>query len=148
MTLLDAKSYDPAKERRRNIVIVSTIVAVLIVGALVWVYRYWPEERVASKFFAALEKQDYDAAYGVWMHDPQWKQHTQKYTQYPFSDFYRDWGPGSEWGLIKSYKIYASGTPPGGSSSGVIVEVIVNGRSEHARVWVEKSDKTMSFSPY
>jgi hypothetical protein len=30
----------------------------------------------------------------------------------------------------------------------VIVDMIVNDRAEHARVWVEKSDKTMSFSPY
>ena len=37
---------------------------------------------------------------------------------------------------------------PRGGSSGVIVEVVVNGRSEHARIWVEKSDKTLSFSPY
>jgi hypothetical protein len=48
---------------------------------------------------------------------------------------------------VKSYKIYAAGTPPGGGS-GVIVDMIVNDRAEHARVWVEKSDKTMSFSPY
>jgi hypothetical protein len=148
MTLLDAKEYDPRKERRRNIIIASIIIAVLILGALAWFYRYWPEEHVADKFFAALQKQDYEAAYAIWMHDPQWKQHTQKYSQYSFNDFYKDWGPGGEWGLIKSYKIYASGTPPGGSSSGVIVEVVVNGRAEHARVWVEKSDKTMSFSPY
>ncbi|HUK23213.1 MAG TPA: hypothetical protein VLV49_01435 [Terriglobales bacterium] len=148
MTLLDAKEYNPARERRRNIIIVSVAAAILVVGALAWWYRYWPEEHVADKFFAALQKQDYEAAYAIWMQDPQWKQHAQKYSQYPFNDFYRDWGPGGEWGIIKSYKIYASGTPPGGGSSGVIVEVVINGRSEHARVWVEKSDKTMGFSPY
>ena len=81
------------------------------------------------------------------MHDPGWKQHAQKYAQYAYGDFYNDWGPGGEWGTIHSHKIYASGTPRGGSS-GVIVEVVVNDRSEHARIWVEKSDKTLSFSPY
>jgi len=30
----------------------------------------------------------------------------------------------------------------------VIVEVIVNNRSEHARLWVQKSDKTLTFSPF
>jgi hypothetical protein len=148
MTLLDAKAYDFRKARRRNIMIASIIVGLLVLGTLAWFYRYWPEEHVADRFFAALQKQDYETAYGVWMHDPQWKQHPQQYSRYPFNDFYRDWGPGGEWGLVKSYKIYASGTPPGGGSSGVIVEVEVNGRAEHARVWVEKSDKTMSFSPY
>jgi len=147
MTLLDAKPYDPAHERRtRNRILAGvSLVIVLAVGA--WALRYWPEERVADHFFAALEKQDYEAAYGIWMHDPQWKQHQQNYSQYSYNDFYRDWGPGGEWGLIKSYKIYASGTPSGGGS-GVVVEVVVNDRAEHARVWVEKSNKTMSFSPY
>jgi len=29
----------------------------------------------------------------------------------------------------------------------VIVQVTVNGRAEHPYVWVQKSDKTLSFSP-
>ena len=44
------------------------------------------------------------------------------------------------------YEIYGSGSLRGGSS-GVIVEVMVNGRTEHARLWVEKADKTLGFSP-
>jgi hypothetical protein len=36
----------------------------------------------------------------------------------------------------------------GGGGSGVIVEVVVNNRAEHARIWVQKSDRTLSFSPY
>ena len=31
--------------------------------------------------------------------------------------------------------------------NGVIVQVTVNDRTEHAYVWVEKSDRTLSFSP-
>jgi hypothetical protein len=147
MTLLDAKAYDPGKERKRRIRIISGIVLLLVVLFLGWWFRYWPEERVADHFFDALQKQDYEGAYGVWMHDPQWQQHRDRYPKYPFNEFYRDWGPGGEWGLIKSHKIYAAGAPPGGGS-GVIVDVTVNDRAQPARVWVEKSDKTMSFSPY
>jgi hypothetical protein len=33
------------------------------------------------------------------------------------------------------------------SGSGVIVQVTINHRTEHAYVWVEKSDKTLHFSP-
>jgi hypothetical protein len=121
-------------------------VLLLIVG-LAWEYHNWPEEHVVDQFFTGLQQKNYEAAYGIWLHDPNWKQHPDKYKQYSFDDFYRDWGPGGEWGLINSHEIYASGTPKGGGS-GVIVEVVVNGRSEHARVWVEKSDKTLSFSPY
>jgi hypothetical protein len=147
MTLLDAKEYDPEKERRKKVRIISAIVFVLLAGFFLWWFRYWPEQRVAEHFFDALQKQDYESAYGIWMHDPPWRQHPDRYKKYPFHEFYTDWGAGGQWGLVKSYKIYAAGAPPGGGS-GVIVDLIVNDRAEHARVWVEKSDKTMSFSPY
>jgi hypothetical protein len=147
MTLLDAQEYDPEKERRKKVRIISAIVLLLLAGFFLWWFRYWPEQRVAEHFFDALQKQDYESAYGIWMHDPQWRQHPDRYTKYPFHEFYTDWGPGGQWGLVKSYRIYAAGTPPGGGS-GVIVDMIVNDRAEHARVWVEKSDKTLSFSPY
>ena len=147
MTLLDAKEYDPGRERKRRTRIISLIVLALVVAFFGWWFRYWPEERVADRFFDALQKQEYETGYGIWMHDPQWRQHPERYPKYPYSEFYRDWGPGGEWGLIKSHKVYAAGSPPGGGS-GVVVDVTVNDRAQRARVWVEKSDKTMSFSPY
>jgi len=147
MTLLDAKQFDETASRRRRNLIAGIVFAVLVLIWLGWEFRNYPEERIADQFFSALQKQDYEKAYGIWMHDPEWRQHTQNYKQYPYNEFYTDWGPGGEWGLIKSYKVYASGTPKGGGS-GVVVEVEVNQRAEHARVWVQKSDKTMTFSPY
>jgi len=80
------------------------------------------------------------------MHDPQWQQHPDQHPKYLFNDFYRDWGPGGEWGLIKTQKVYGASTCPGGGS-GVVVDVIVNDRTEHAQVWVEKSDHTLSYPP-
>jgi len=148
MTLMDAKEYDPIRERRRKARISTAILLILLVVFLAWMYRYWPEEHIVDHFFAALQQQQFEKAYGIWMHDADWKQHAQQYTQYSYNDFFRDWGPGGEWGAIKSYKIYASGTPKGGSSSGVIVEVVVNDRYEHARIWVEKKSKTLTFSPF
>jgi hypothetical protein len=147
MTLLDAQVYDEAAVRRRRNRIAAVVVVALILIWLGWMYRNWPEERIVDHFFDALQNKDYETAYSIWMHDPDWKQHQERYSKYPFNEFYRDWGPGGEWGLIKSHKIYASGAPPGGGS-GIVVEVIVNDRAEHARVWVQKSDKTLSFSPY
>ena len=147
MTLLDAKEYDPEKERKRKTRIISVVVLVLVAAGLAWWFRFWPEERVAERFFGALQQQSYESAYSIWMHDPEWRQHPDRYQKYPFNEFYRDWGPGGEWGVIKSHKIYAVGSPPGGGS-GVIVDVTVNDRAQPARVWVQKSDKTMSFSPY
>jgi hypothetical protein len=146
MTLLDAKEYDPEKTRKRTRNIISILLAVLIALGFLWWFRYWPEERTVGHFFEDLQKQNYEAAYGIWMHDPTWKQHPQDHPKYPFGDFYRDWGPGGEWGLIKTYKVYGASTCSG-PSSGVVVDVIVNDRAEHAQVWVEKSDKTLSYPP-
>lgn len=151
MTLLDAKEYDPAKARKRTIRIVSAIVIVLFVAGFLWWNRYWPEERVAGHFFAALQKQDYKTAYAIWMQDPEWQQHPQQHPKYPFNEFYQDWGPGGQWGLIKTQKIYGSSPCPARSGdnggTGVVVDVVVNDRTEHAQIWVEKGDKTLSYPP-
>jgi hypothetical protein len=146
MTLMDAKEYDDAGARRRKIRILAIIGTLMVLGFLAYQLRFWPQERLVDKFFAALQKQDYSSAYGIYRADPGWKQHEQQHADYPYNDFYRDWGPGGEWGLVKSYKIFASGECPKGGS-GVIVEVIVNNRADHEQLYVQKSDKTFSPSP-
>jgi hypothetical protein len=155
MTLLDAREIDPEEGRRRKkrIILVAALIAgVLVVGmagALLgfgWWFRYWPDEHLVGNFFQALQKQDFKGAYGIWMHDPAWEQHPKEHSKYPFNEFYTDWGPGSEWGLIKAQKVYAASPCPG-PGTGIVVDVIVNDRTKHAQVWVEKSDKTLSFPP-
>ncbi len=146
MTLLDAQEYDPEKGRKRKRRIISAIVVVLLVLCLGWWFRNYPQERIVGHFFEALQRQDYKTAYGIWMHDPQWEQHPQQHPKYPFNEFYQDWGPGGEWGLIKTQKVFAASPCPGGGT-GVVVDVIVNDRTKHAQVWVEKSDKTLSYPP-
>jgi hypothetical protein len=146
MTLMDAKEYDEAGARRRTKLIIGIVGTLLVVGFLLYQLRYWPEQRLVEKFFADLQKQDYETAYGLYMADPAWKQHIQQHSMYPYNEFYRDWGPGGEWGLVKSYKIYATGECPKGGS-GVIVEVIVNQRAEHEQIYVQKKEKTFSPSP-
>jgi hypothetical protein len=146
MTLLDAKEFDPEKERKRKKQIILSIVALLIVLGVGWWFRHWPQEHLVGRFFNALQKQDYNTAYGIWMNDPQWQQHPEQHPKYPFNEFYRDWGPGGEWGTIKSQHVYNSSSCPGGGS-GIVVDVVVNDRAEHAQVWVESSDKTLSFPP-
>lgn len=145
MTLLDAQPYDAARGRRRRMWIATLVVAVLLCAWLAYHFRNYPARAAVDRFFASLQRQDYESAYAVWFHDPDWKQHREKYSSYPFNDFYRDWGPGGEWGLIRSHAVDCSLSPSGGS--GVIVQVTVNGRAQHAYVWVQKSDKTLSFSP-
>jgi hypothetical protein len=146
MTLLDAQEYDPAKARKKKKRIILSIAVVLVVAFLAWWFRYWREEHLAGQFFIALQSQNYESAYGIWMHDAEWKQHPERHSRYPFNEFYRDWGPGGEWGLIKSQKVYGSSSCPGGGS-GIVVDVVVNDRAQHAQIWVQKADKTFSFPP-
>ena len=90
MTLLDAKEYHPEKERKKRIRIISAIVLVLVLAFVGWWNRFWPEERVAGRFFSSLQKQDFETAYGIYYHDPGWKQHPQNHAQYPFNELWRD----------------------------------------------------------
>ena len=125
MTLMDAPVYDPGPARRLKIKIGVGVFLLLLTSFLVWLYRYWPQEHIVDNFFTSIQNKDYDAAYGIWMNDPTWKQHPQQHPKYPFNEFYTDWGPGGEWGIVKTHKIRASGECRGGGS-GIVVEVIVN----------------------
>jgi hypothetical protein len=146
MTLLDAKEFDPEKESRLRKRIILIVVVVLIVAGLGWWFRNWREEHIVRTFFTALEKQDFKTAYAIWQHDPNWERHPSEYTKYPFNEFYQDWGPGGQWGVIKTAKVNGSANCPP-PSRGILVDVVVNDRVEHAQVWVEKSDHTLSYPP-
>ncbi|HSS99834.1 MAG TPA: hypothetical protein VLK33_22525 [Terriglobales bacterium] len=146
MTLLDAKQYDPTHDNRKWTIIIGSALIILILAGVAWFLRYWPEEHVANKFFSALQKQDYETAYGIWMHDPQWKEHQANYARYPYHEFYTDWGLGGEWGKINTYKIFWSGNCPK-PGSGIVVDVVVNDRTQHAQVYVSKEDKMMGYVP-
>jgi hypothetical protein len=145
-SILNAPSYDPKRDQRKKLIIAGVALAILLVGYIFYQFRNWPEERVVNRFFNALEARDYEKAYGIWMADPNWKQHPAAHPRYKFGDFYLDWGPGGEYGLINSYHIDGTANPKGGS--GVVVVVTINGRAEKARLWVEKSDKSMTYSPF
>ncbi len=145
-TIFTAGNYDPARERRRRNRILAMILFVIAILVVLYAFRNYPEERVVSKFFSALEHQNYEQAYALWMADPGWKQHPQQFRLYPFNEFCQDWGPTGEYGPIQSFKIDGTANPKGGS--GVVVVVTVNQRAEKARIWVEKSNKSLTFSPY
>lgn len=151
MTLFQAPEYDPRKARRRKIIVSAVVAVVIVLGIIAFMYRNYPEERVANKFFTALVNQDFNQAYGIWIADPSWQQHPTLHAQYPFADFYRDWGPGGEWGLIRSFHIDTSTRPRDrntGTSNGVVVVVTINNRKEQAALFVDPKDKSISFSPF
>jgi len=143
MTLMDAQQYDEARDRRRRNLIIIVVIVALFLAWFAYHMRNYPARRTVDRFFAALQHHDFEGAYAIWLNDPAWKQHPQQYSKYPFSDFYNDWGPPGEWGAIKSYSVDCSL----GADSNVIVQVTVNGRSERAFVYYDKSDNTLHFAP-
>ena len=150
MGLMDAKEYDPRPAQRRWRLLVTALVIVIAIFLVWWFFRFYPEDRVINKFFAAIEHKDFDTAYGLYFADPDWKQHPQKYNQYPLPQFMLDWGPASEYGTITSHKIECTTEPPTKayrSPTGVIVVVSVNHRPETTSMWVEKKSKSISLSP-
>jgi hypothetical protein len=149
-TIFTARPYDPRKARRRWIAVLTGLGIILVFAVLFWIFRFWPEQRVVAGFFDALQQQNYEEAYGIWMADPDWKEHPEKHARYPFSEFHVDWGPGGEYGVIRSYRIEEARRPPGGGS-GVIVIVTVNERADpeaRARLWVEDHDRSLTYSPF
>ena len=146
MTLLDATPYDPGPARRRRIKILTAVLILVVLGIVGWMNRYWSEERIVGKFFAALQSKDYETAYAIYFADPRWKQHPAKYSRYPLDQFTQDWGPGGQWGAINKYKVNgASGCSGGGS--GIVVDVVVNDRTQHAQLYVSKEDKSLGYVP-
>ncbi len=148
-TIFTAAPYDAEKVRRKRIRIIAACVVIMLLAGFGFAFRYWPYEHRVDKFFNALEAKDFEKAYGIWFNDPNWKQHPQNYSRYKFGEFYLDWGPGGEYGVIKEHSIDGSVSSGKwwGMGSGVIVQITVNKRSEPVRLWVEKSDKTLGFSP-
>ena len=155
MTLFEAQPYDARRARKKRDIILAAVAAVIVIAVVLWMFRFWPEEHVVDQFFTALQQQHFEQAYGIWMHDPDWKQHPDRYTSYSYNDFIKDWGPSGEWGIIKSFRVEGAAVPHGYSgspfatASGVVVVVTVNERiADKAHVWVQKDDKTLGFSPF
>ena len=71
-TIFTAPTYDPRRERGTRAIIATIVAAVLLIGFFAYLYRNWPEERVVDRFFTALVNKDFETAYAIWLHDPNW----------------------------------------------------------------------------
>ena len=128
----DIKPLDPKAERRKKVLMIAIPLAAILSGFLYYELKNFPEERAVGRLLSALEKQDYQQAYQIWQ--------PSKY--YSFGSFSQDWGPQGLEGTIRDYQITASHE----RGSGVLVEIQLNGQKEIS-LWVEKSNKSLSFPP-
>ena len=159
MTLLDAPKFDAVRERRRRhafwigsgILLVLFVAFFFIAGKPAdwpWFWLNHLRGRVAvNAFFSDLEKNDLAAAYAVWTHDPNWQQHPDQHSVYPFTRFEEDWAAGSqanEYGAFRSHRIAATRRIGNVLRTGTFV----NDRKSHAiNLDYDPSDHTLSFSP-
>lgn len=165
MTLMDAPKYDESRARRRRIIgwsVFSGVVALFIAWWLVsgrpfdWPW-YWPDymfgRAAATHFLNDVEHNDLKAAYGVWINDPNWEQHQQQHSTYPFSgppgttSFEGDWSPTSpdaEYHGIHSFHIAAARM----YGNVLLMAILVNGAKQNALdlTWDPRTHQ-LSFAP-
>jgi hypothetical protein len=148
MGLLDAKEYDPRPAQRRNRLIATAAVIVVVAFTAWYLLRYQPEKSVMDRFFHEIEAKNFEAAYGIYNADPEWKQHPQKYQNYTYNQFLLDWGPSGEYGQITAHSVECATEPKKKefkSPTGVIVVVRINNRTKTESFWVEKKSKVIGW---
>lgn len=153
MTLLNAPKFDASRERRKAVLLyggIAVVVLTAVIGVLGflmghgWFFTNMKAEHRVDQFFNALEAKDYNKAYGIWMNDPAWQQHPQKF-DYSLKRFTEDWTTESPVGPIRSHHVDISKTDGTGTfGTGIIVAVRVNG-DQKIFMWYEKKDGTLTY---
>ena len=159
MTLMDAPVFDEARDRRRRKILLGSggLLLVLLIGWWLAAGRPidWPwnwnshlmGRMTANSFLTAVERNDLPAAYGVWVHDKDWQQHSAQFTAYPFARFQQDWSrtsPDNEYGVIQTHKIAAARV----YGNVLLVAVLINGRKSGAlNLTYDPKTRTLDYSP-
>ena len=149
MSLLEPPAELPKKHYVLKITIAA--VALVVILALYFTFRYYPEKRAAGQFFAALTAGDTAKAYALWKPS----------SSYTMNDFLADWGPTGYYGPVRSYRVMdAKGIR---NSASIEVNVAISpfspmpiaGDAEKSvktkvvTIWVTPADKSLSFPvPY
>jgi hypothetical protein len=113
-------------------------------------WNWWTHMRgraVVNSFFKAVEQNDLKKAYGIFIHDPNWQQHPDKDTAYPFPKFEQDWGPngqGNDFGTIHSHRIVAAKV----AGNVLLIGLRFNRvKTDTMTLVYDPKDHTLSFSP-
>jgi hypothetical protein len=142
-------SQEPHSKRLRYAV--TSVAFVLLMGFGIWFYflRFINEKRTVTHFMDAVAAENYELAYQIW----------KPHGTYLYPDFLADWSRRGYYGPLLSYRTESAKLPPEGGS-GVIVVVQISpfqpfpanedpnsARNREVRLWVERSDGSMSFPP-
>jgi len=147
--ILDSGAEEP-KSKALRYVVSGVALAAMIAGALWYFLRFAPEKRTVERFMSAVVAGDSQEAYKIWRPNP----------SFTYQDFLAFWGPKGYYSPIKSFRIESAEVPPKGGSGVVVVvelsayspfpkpeESVKFGQNQEARLWVERSDQSLSFPP-
>jgi hypothetical protein len=158
MTLLDAPKFDEVRERRNRMILFGSVGSVFALIVLWWLVAGRPLDFpwnwnaslfgrfTINRFFDALEKNDLQTAYGVWIHNKNWQQHPDP-NGYTFARFQKDWSPTgaqNDYGAIHSHRIAAAHM----EGNVLLVGIFVNDKNKDAiNLDYDPKDHTLNFSP-
>jgi hypothetical protein len=147
MSLLDPPAAKPEKSRAMAFTIAALTLVTIVV--LWFTFRYYPEKKVAERFFNALVAGDMAQAYQLWKPG----------SSYTMNDFLADWGDQGYYGPVKSYGIERARGPRGSTSVAITVKVSPyspmpdpsdaekSRKTRVVEVWILPRDKSFSFPP-
>jgi hypothetical protein len=133
--------YGEGEEKRERIVkrtLLTLLVILAVGGVLFFLFKNYKQERRMKEFIEHLQRKDYKGAYAFWGCTD-----AAPCRDYPFDAFLEDWGPQSTRANAAAYRIQRSRS----CGSGVILTVDL-GNGQEERLWVEKKNNIISFSPY
>jgi hypothetical protein len=147
--ILDSGAEEP-KSKALRYVVSGIALALMIAGALWYFLRFTPEKHTVEHFMSAVVAGNSQQAYQIW----------HPHASFTYKDFMAFWGPDGYYSPIKTYRIESAETPPNGGSGVVVVvelsaydpfppntDLVKTGQNREVRLWVERSDQSMSFPP-
>jgi hypothetical protein len=159
MTLMDAPKYDAVASRRRSQTLYGFLIGFVVLLLAAWFavghpldgpwtwWTYWTGEHATEKFLGAVEANDLPRAYGIWVDDPAWQQHSVVDGSYTFARFSEDWGQNSsanDYGTIKSHRVVVEKM----WGNVLVVGSLINGRKSKALfLSYDRKAHTLGFSP-
>jgi hypothetical protein len=151
MTLMDAPQFNARRARLIRDLSITALVVVIVgfIGGVLFSIDYpwqvwnWPADHRVDVMLEEVEAGQLQKAFGQWNNDADWQQHADRYKLYSFADFEKDWGPASDYGVIKSHRLVVAKRV----GNGVVMGVDINGGSTPIFLRVDNKSRQIGFSP-